>query len=62
MRWPWQKNDLAEIARRERGKLAAEVVRNDRARHGLAQRAKETPVSDMLNDMFKQLNEVNRRG
>lgn len=62
MPWPWPKTKLDEDARIVRGKLAAEIVKNDRARTRLVQKTFETPVSDMLTELFEQLNEAKRRG
>lgn len=44
-----------------RGRLAEEVVRNDRVRNRLTQRVKETGVGDMLEELFRQLDEARHR-
>lgn len=64
MNWtPWKRDkQLDEQARVERGRLAEAVVRNDRVRSRLTQRLEERPASDMLNEMFKQLDEAKHRG
>lgn len=60
MRFPWQRHELDEEARVVRGKLAGEVVRNDRARNRLAERARDNHTSDMLREMFQRLDEARR--
>lgn len=61
MRWPWQQNRaLDEQARKERGKLAEAIVRNDRVRSRLTQTTKDGSVSVMLEDLFRQLDEAKR--
>lgn len=60
--WRFGKNkELEEAVRMERGKLAAAVVKNDRMRNRLDQRAKETGVGDMLQELFRQLDEAKHR-
>lgn len=60
--WLFGKNkELEETVRQERGKLAAAVVKNDRVRSRLTQRAKETGVGDMLEELFRQLDEARHR-
>lgn len=63
MSWlPWKRDKyLDEQARLERGKLAEAVIRNDRVRNRLTQRVAERPVGDLLNEMFRQLDEGKRR-
>lgn len=59
----WRRKDskaIEEAARKVRGSLAAEIVRNDRTRaHLLAQ---GNSVGALLEDLFKQLDEAKRRG
>ena len=58
MRFPWQRDkDLKEAVRIERGRLAAEIVRNDRFRSRLTTKVRETPFSDTLTAMWAQLDE-----
>lgn len=59
MRFPWDRR-LDEEARKQRGKLAEEIVRNDRVRNRLIQKTRETPIGDMMTDMFKRLDEARR--
>lgn len=61
MRFPWTRRSLDEEARALRGKLAEEVVKNDRARVRISE-SHARPVGDFLEDLFRQLDEANRRG
>ena len=61
--WLWGKNrELEEAARQERGKLAAEIVRNDRVNHRVHQKAKEDTVRTMLGELYLQLDGAKKRG
>lgn len=61
MRFFWQHNDaLEEVARKERGKLAEAVVRNDRVRSRLTTHTKDTPIGDMLQALIAQIDEGRR--
>jgi len=61
MRFFWQHNDaLEEVARKERGKLAEAVVRNDRVRSRLTTQTKDTPIGDMLQALIAQIDEGRR--
>lgn len=62
MPWPWKRSELDEDARLVRGRLAEEIVKNDRARVRLSQKSFETPVGDMLAELFEKLDEGQRRG
>lgn len=60
--WRFGKNkELEETVRQERGKLAAAVVKNDRVRNRITQRSRETTVGDMLQELFRQLDEAKHR-
>ncbi len=59
MKFPWQTDkNLSEELRKQRGKLAQEIVRNDRVRSQLEARVKEGSVGQMLDDIFKRLDEA----
>lgn len=58
---PWARNPLKEEVRKQRGKLAEAVVRNDRFRDRLSQSIeRDTPVTDLFVEMFKRLDEARR--
>lgn len=60
--FPWLKKarDLETQAKIQRGKLAEAIVKNDRVRTRLAQKAKESPVAEMMADVFRRLDEAKR--
>ncbi len=61
MRFPWQrKKHLDEELRQVRGALAQEIVKNDRVRSQLETRVREGSVGNMLDEIFKRLDEVKR--
>lgn len=69
--WPRKKTKIAipkasselEAAVSEvRGKLAEAVVRNDRTNFRVLQHVQTTPIKDTLEEMFKRLDKVDRRG
>ena len=57
----WKPNKhLAEEARQVRGKLAQEIVRNDRVRSRIETNIKEKPIGDMLSLLLQQIDEGRR--
>lgn len=62
MKLPWQRDkELKQAVATERGKLAQAVVNNDRIRLRLSARSKEGFVGDLLEDLFRQLDEAKHR-